>query len=85
MLSKLSIEGRNEFLDDLFDRIKGNEAKLYNSQSEFYFLSPLSISKKWLLKGNLYNDNDKSILGVRNGGLKSKDISGIFKKSWFEK
>lgn len=81
MLSKLSIEELNEFLDDLFDRLK-NEAKLYNSQSEFdIFLTRYQFQKNDDYKGNLYNDNAKVlILGVRNGGLKSKDISGIFKK-----
>lgn len=82
MLSKLSIEELNEFLDDLFDRLK-NEAKLYNSQSEFdIFLTRYQFQKNDDYKGNLYNDNAKVlILGVRNGGLKSKDISGIFKKA----
>jgi hypothetical protein len=33
-------------------------------------------------QGHLYNDNAKVlILGVRNGGLKAKDINGIFKKA----
>lgn len=81
-MSKLSIEELNEFLDDLFDRLK-NEAKLYNSQSEFdIFLARYQFQKNDDYKGNLYNDNAKVlILGVRNGGLKSKDISGIFKKA----
>ncbi|HDV6041198.1 TPA: hypothetical protein RJJ56_002399, partial [Staphylococcus pseudintermedius] len=81
-MSKLSIEELNEFLDDLFDRLK-NEAKLYNSQSEFdIFLTRYQFQKNDDYKGNLYNDNAKVlILGVRNGGLKSKDISGIFKKA----
>ncbi|MES5937000.1 MULTISPECIES: hypothetical protein [Staphylococcaceae] len=81
-MSKLSIEELNEFLDDLFDRLK-NEAKLYNSQSEFdIFLARYQFQKNDDYKGNLYNDNAKIlILGVRNGGLKSKDINGIFKKA----
>ena len=81
-MDKLSIEELNEFLDDLFDRLK-NEAKLYNSQSEFdIFLARYQFQKNDDYKGNLYNDNAKVlILGVRNGGLKSKDINGIFKKA----
>ncbi len=65
MLSKLSIEELNEFLDDLFDRLK-NEAKLYNSQSEFdIFLTRYQFQKNDDYKGNLYNDNAKVlILGV---------------------
>ncbi|HAR5719613.1 TPA: hypothetical protein I1484_002663, partial [Staphylococcus pseudintermedius] len=55
-MSKLSIEELNEFLDDLFDRLK-NEAKLYNSQSEFdIFLTRYQFQKNDDYKGNLYND-----------------------------
>lgn len=81
-MSKLSIEELNEFLDDLFDRLK-NEAKLYNSQSEFdIFLARYHFQKNDNYKDKLYNDNAKVlILGVRNGGLKSKDINGLFKKA----
>ncbi|PTF40065.1 hypothetical protein BU644_11705 [Staphylococcus chromogenes] len=50
MLSKLSIEELNEFLDDLFDRLK-NEAKLYNSQSEFdIFLDRYQFQKMTIIK-----------------------------------
>lgn len=50
MLSKLSIEELNEFLDDLFDRLK-NEAKLYNSQSEFdIFLARYQFQKMTIIK-----------------------------------
>ena len=81
-MSKLSIEELNEFLDDLFDKLK-EEAKFYNYQGEFdTFLSRYQFEKNDNYKDNLYNDNAKVlILGVRNGGLKSKDINGIFKKA----
>ncbi|PTG03783.1 hypothetical protein BU649_02620 [Staphylococcus chromogenes] len=49
-MSKLSIEELNEFLDDLFDRLK-NEAKLYNSQSEFdIFLDRYQFQKMTIIK-----------------------------------
>lgn len=81
-MDKLSIEELNQSLDDLFDRLK-EEAKFYNYQGEFdIFLSRYQFDKNDNYKGNLYNDNAKIIiLGVRNGGLKSKDINGIFKKA----
>jgi len=81
-LSKLSIEELNEFLDDLFDKLK-EEAKFYNYQGEFdTFLSRYQFEKNDNYKANLYNDNAKVlILGVRTGGLKSKDINGLFKKA----
>ncbi|MFZ8101325.1 hypothetical protein [Staphylococcus arlettae] len=81
-MDKLSIEELNQFLDDLFDKLK-EEAKFYNYQGEFdIFLSRYQLEKNYNYKDNLYNDNAKVlILGVRTGGLKSKDINGIFKKA----
>lgn len=81
-MDKLSIEELNKFLDDLFDKLK-EEAKFYNYQGEFdTFLSRYQFEKNDNYRDNLYNDNAKVlILGVRNGGLKSKDINGIFKKA----
>ncbi|MDU9418815.1 hypothetical protein RCL10_09905 [Staphylococcus lloydii] len=81
-MDKLSIEELNQFLDDLFDKLK-EEAKFYNYQGEFdIFLSRYQLEKNDNYKDNLYNDNAKVlILGVRTGGLKSKDINGIFKKA----
>ena len=81
-MDKLSIEELNQFLDDLFDKLK-EEAKFYNYQGEFnIFLSRYQFEKSDKYKDNLYSDNAKVlILGVRNGGMKSKDINGIFKKA----
>lgn len=81
-MGKLSIEELNDFLEELFDRLK-QEARLYNQQSEFdTFLERYQFEKSDSTQGHLYSDNAKIlILGVRNGGLKSKDISGIFKKA----
>lgn len=68
-MSKLSIEELNEFLDDLFDKLK-EEAKFYNYQGEFdTSLSRYQFEKNDNYKDNLYNDNTKVlILGVRTGG-----------------
>lgn len=81
-MGKLSIEELNDFLEELFDRLK-QEARLYNQQSEFdTFLERYQFEKSDSTQGHLYSDNAKIlILGVRNGGLKSKDINGIFKKA----
>lgn len=81
-MGKLSIEELNDFLEELFDRLK-QEARLYNQQSEFdTFLERYQFEKSDSTQGYLYSDNAKIlILGVRNGGLKSKDINGIFKKA----
>lgn len=81
-MGKLSIEELNDFLEELFDRLK-QEARLYNQQSEFdTFLERYQFEKSYSTQGHLYSDNAKVlILGVRNGGLKAKDINGIFKKA----
>jgi len=81
-LGKLSIEELNDFLEELFDRLK-QEARLYNQQSEFdTFLERYQLEKSDSIQGHLYSDNAKVlILGVRNEGLKAKDINGIFKKA----
>ena len=65
----------------MFDRLK-QEARLYNQQSEIdTFLERYQFEKSDSTQGHLYSDNAKVlILGVRNGGLKAKDINGIFKK-----
>lgn len=82
-MGKLSIEELNDFLEELFDRLK-QEARLYNQQSEFdTFLERYQFEKSDSTQGHLYSDNAKIlILGVRNGGLKSKD--SIFKKARLE-
>lgn len=81
-MGKLSIEELYDFLEELFDRLK-QEARLYNQQSEFdTFLERYQFEKSDSTQGHLYSDSAKIlILGVRNGGLKSKDINGIFKKA----
>ena len=81
-MGKLSIEELNDFLEELFERLK-QEARLYNQHSEFdTFLERYQFEKNDSNQGHLYNDNAKVlILGVRNGGLKAKDINGIFKKA----
>ncbi|REH76281.1 hypothetical protein [Staphylococcus felis] len=81
-MSKLSIEELYEFLDNLFERLK-EEAKFFNYHGKFDdFLSRYQFEKNYNYNDYLYNDNAKVlILGVRNGELKSKDISGIFKKA----
>ena len=67
-MGKLSIEELNDFLEELFERLK-QEARLYNQQSEFdTFLERYQFEKNDSNQGHLYND-------------KAKDINGIFKKA----